>query len=185
MKAESQASSTTIYSRVNVSMVSLKWGDILSTLLPGALALFGVAPYFPLLDGYMKNLDKINVPSGVALLIAATLAGGVLEAFTRITWEPLWLNRKCPIPNILGKIDTKNLDLYERGVQSSYKYATFYANFAWAIVLLFVGRLFTGAALFSMANLILGLVFMLLLDASYVQWTYFVNYLKRVFEKEW
>jgi len=44
MKAESQASSTTIYSRVNVSMVSLKWGDILSTLLPGALALL-VSPH--------------------------------------------------------------------------------------------------------------------------------------------
>ncbi|TMA94396.1 MAG: hypothetical protein E6J74_15445 [Deltaproteobacteria bacterium] len=177
MKAESQASSTTIYSRVNVSMVSLKWGDILSTLLPGALALFGVAPYFPLLDGYMKNLDKIN---------AASLPCRSLPPWNDSLSYPVSVSLvKKQVTNILGKIDTKNLDLYERGVQSSYKYATFYANFAWAIVLLFVGRLFTGAALFSMANLILGLVFMLLLDASYVQWTYFVNYLKRVFEKEW
>jgi hypothetical protein len=183
MGLESQGRSV-VYSRVNISMVSLRWGDVLSTLLPGVLALFAIAPYFPLIDGYIKNIDKIGVAGGVALLIVATLAGGVLEAFTRLTWEKL-LCRWHPSPNVLDKLsDSQNLELYDRGVQNSYKYVTFYANFAWAIALLFARRLFMGATLWSIAALILGVVFILLLAASYVQWTYFVNYLNKAFKKE-
>jgi hypothetical protein len=166
-------------------MVSLKWGDVLSTLLPGGLALFAIAPFFPLLDAYMNALDKISVPSGVALLIAATLIGGVLEAFTRVTWERYFLCRVHPIPSILEKLNAKNLDLYERGVQSSYKYVTFYANFAWAVAMLFFSRILTGATTArSAGSIILAIVFVLLLFSSYVQWTYFATYLKRVFDRE-
>ena len=63
-------------------MVSLKWGDVLSTLLPGSVALFAIARYFPLLHEQMLHLNDIEIGSGLALLIAAALVGGLLEAVT-------------------------------------------------------------------------------------------------------
>ena len=61
--------------RINFSMVSLKWGDFLSTLLPGAVALFAIAPYFPELNNVIQNLDKAGATTGLVLLIAAALVG--------------------------------------------------------------------------------------------------------------
>jgi hypothetical protein len=161
-------------------MVSLKWGDALSTLLPGALTLFAISLWFPLLNEQIRTWDKIG--AGFALLFAAALLGGVLEAFTRVVWERYWLTRRCPSPNVLNLLTTgNNLELYERGVQSSYKYATFYANFAWASAVLLIGRWHGGSKLCSGSSLLLLVVILLLLVASDLQWKYYVSYLNRVF----
>jgi hypothetical protein len=165
-------------------MVSLKWGDFLSTLLPGCVALFAISPYFGRLDAIAKNLDKAGPVTGLVLLIASALVGGVLEAVTRITWEPWWLVRRCKPIDSLSNLTPDNLELYERGVQSSYKHVTFYANFAWATVLLLVSRWQQGGRLFSIGTLILGLGLVVLLRASHVQWTYFVDYQKKLFGKK-
>jgi hypothetical protein len=165
-------------------MVSLKWGDVLSTLLPGTVALFAVAPYFPLLNDRINNLDNIGVAGGFALLIASALAGGFLEAFTRITWERFVLVRLCRPRDILSNLNAENIDLYERGVQGSYKYATFYANFAWATILLLFTRIDHGAAICSVATALLAGMVVILLLASYVQWTYYVNYQTKVFKEK-
>jgi hypothetical protein len=178
------ANQGTVFLRMNVSMVSLKWGDVLSTLLPGTVALFAVAPYFPSLNERIHNLDRIGVAGGFALLIASALAGGFLEALTRLTWERFVLVRLCPPKDILSNLNAENMDLYERGVQGSYKYATFYANFAWATILLLYARLDHGAAICSVpTSLLAGMILMLLL-ASYVQWTYYVNYQTKVFKEK-
>ena len=165
---------------VNVSMVSLKWGDALSTLLPGALALLAISSWLPLLADRLQHIDAIGVGGGFVLLIAAALLGGVLEALTRISWERFLVWRH-PSSDVLSKLDKDNLELYERGVQSSYKYVTFYANSAWATMLLLIGRLHDGITLCSLQIPLLLLVVFILFRASYVQWTYYVNYQKKVF----
>lgn len=165
-------------------MVSLKWGDVLSMLLPGTVALFAVAPYFPSLNDRINNLDKVGIAGGFALLIASALAGGFLEALTRLTWERFVLVRLCRPKDILGNLNAENIDLYERGVQGSYKYATFYANFAWATILLLYSRLDHGAAIYSVASSLLAGMVLILLLASYVQWTYYVNYQTKVFKEK-
>jgi hypothetical protein len=167
--------------RVNVSMISLKWGDFLSTLPPGALALFAVSAFFPALDAKVHNLDQITTVFGLVLLLVSALLGELLGAFTRIFWERFWLVPHCKPPNALARLKEDNLELYERGVQSSYKYVTFYANFAWATFLLLVSRLHTGDKPSSAVIWLLVIAFVVLLRASHVQWTYFVNYLNNVF----
>ena len=167
--------------RITVSMVSLKWGDFLSTLLPGAVALFAISPYFGRLRAIADDLNKAGPVTGLMLLIAAALVGGVLEAFTRITWERWWLMRRCKPTDALMHLTPDNLDLYERGVQSSYKHVTFYANFAWATILLLASHLWQGGSLFSIGTFILMLAIVILLIASHVQWTYYVNYQKKLF----
>jgi hypothetical protein len=164
-------------------MLSLKWGDVLSTLLPGAVALFAVAPFFPTLQRRIDQIDALSTLSGIMLLIGAALAGGVLEAFTRIAWEPFWLMRRCKPSDALSGLTADNLELYERGVQSSYKYATFYANFAWATILLLASHLYRQGDLFSIGSALLTLAIGILLTASHIQWKYFVNYQKKVFNK--
>ena len=172
-----------ISSKVDVSMVPLKWGDVLSTLLPGAVALFAVAPCFPVLSDWFNKIDKAGLVVGMMLLIAAALAGGVLEAITRIFWEKWWLTKKCPSPDALSNLNKDNLDLYERGVQSSYKWVTFYANFAWATTLLLVSHLIYSPNRFSFGTVILAISIAVLLRASHVQWTYYVNYLNKIFAR--
>jgi hypothetical protein len=73
------------------------------------------------------------------------------------------------------------LELYERGVEQNYKYVTFYANFAWAVILLIISRLHSGDRPCSAIMWLLVIVAVVLLRISHVQWTYFVNYLKKVF----
>jgi len=162
-------------------MLSLKWGDVLSMLLPGAVALFALRAWIPALNDQVKDIQKVGVAESFALLIAAALLGGVLEAFTRVTWERYWLVKRCPSPNILDKLNNTNLELYERGVQSSYKWTTFYANLSWASVALLVSLWHRGSAIFSLSTLVILAVIILLLRASHVQWTYYVNYQTKVF----
>ena len=167
------------YTTTTISMVSLKWGDVLSTLLPGAVALVAIAPFFPLLHEQILNPSGLGLGAGVALLMASALAGGVSsKRSTRVTWERWWLTRRCPLRDgALGKLKTPHdLALYERGVQGSYKYVTFYANFAWASALLLVSRLTQGVSILAISTWVLALSVAILLYASHVQWIYYVNY---------
>jgi hypothetical protein len=163
----------------DLSMVPLKWGDVLSTLLPGALALFSLSAWLPSLRDRIRCLEHVGIAEGVALLIAAALVGGLLEAWTRTTWERFLVWRRHP-EDVLTKLNATNIELYERGVQSSYKYVTFYANFAWATILLLVSRLHSGHRAYSLTTVGLLAVIAVLLRASYVQWTYYVNYQTKV-----
>jgi hypothetical protein len=167
--------------RVNVSMISLKWGDFLSMLLPGTVALFALSSWIPTLNDQMKHFQNVGAAEGFALLIAAALLGGVLEAITRVTWEKYWLVKRCPLPRILSRLTSGNLELYERGVQGSYKWATFYANLSWATIVLLVGLWHGGSSICSLSTSVLVALTALLLRASHVQWTYYVNYQTEVF----
>ena len=73
-------------------------------------------------------------------------------------------------------------ELYERGVQSSYKWVTFHANMAWALTFVLISRLHVGPARWSVVTVGLCLAIIVLLRASHVQWTYYVNYQNKIFE---
>ena len=167
-------------------MVPLKWGDALSLILPGAIAVIGLQAYVPPLKTWVEAIPTAGsaLLVGGALLMAAAVAGGILEAFTRIGWERYCLVKLCPSPPGILEALNQNpalLDLYERGVQSSYKFVTAHANTAWALLTALMGRIDRGAPICSTTNALILSTVVLLLVASYVQWTYFVSYQKRVF----
>ena len=166
--------------RSTFSMVSLKWGDVLSILPPGALVIFALSQHVDLLGTQIRTLENITLATGFSLLIFSVLAGGVLEAITRIAWEQWLTSRRTTEVDVLKMLTPDNIVLYERGVQSSYKYVTFYANFSWAVLILMASLLikFPGA----WWSAFLFIIFGILLRASYVQWTYFVNYQDKVFK---
>ncbi len=166
-------------------MVSLKWGDVLSILLPGVVALFAISPYFPTLHEKILKIDQATATFGVVLLIGAAIVGGVIGAITRILWEPLWLVRCCKVPRgVMQNVKSENRELYERLVENSYKYVTFYANLAWATVILLFTRMQQGVGLCSGSALILALAIVILIRASHVQWTYYVKYMNNFYGEE-
>ena len=59
-------------------MVPLKWGDALSTILPGAIALVGLRAFIPTIDDWLKQLtvSGSSLLVGGALLVAAAVVGG-------------------------------------------------------------------------------------------------------------
>jgi hypothetical protein len=173
------------FTKVDVSMISLKWGDFLSMLLPGVVALFSLKYWIPALREEASHLEKVTAFEGAACLIAAALLGGVLEALTRVTWEKYWLVKRCKPPAMWHKLkDPLSLSLYENGVQGSYKYATFYSNFGFAAIFLLVSRCHAGVRLYSFTTVALLSLIGLLFWASDVQWGYFVKYQKAVFGED-
>lgn len=170
-----------VVSRVNISMVSLKWGDVLSAVLPGAVATFAVAPWFPPFWALIADINNTEWTTGVAFLFAAAIVGGIIEGITRITWEK-WISGRCPLPKgILANLTPVNLPLYERSVDSSYKYVTFYANLAWAVLLMAITYMVKSPNAGFWSGVVLAAIITVLLRASFVQWTYFVNYQTQVF----
>ncbi len=57
-------------------MVSVKWGDVLSMLLPGSLALFAVSLFFGTPDWTIRAIGNLGPTSGVVVLIAAAQGRG-------------------------------------------------------------------------------------------------------------
>jgi multisubunit Na+/H+ antiporter MnhG subunit len=170
-------------SKVEVSMVSLKWGDVLSLLLPGVVALFAISPYFPALYERVLKIDQASSTFGVVLLVGAAIAGGVLGAFTRIVWEPFWLMRRHRVPPEVMKRVKENKDLYERLVENSYKYVTFYANLAWATIILCATRIQQGMSWHGGGTVILVLTIIILVIASHVQWSYYVKSMNQFYSE--
>ena len=159
-------------------------------LLPGAIALLGLQAYIPIVGTWVDSISDTGNSNtlllGGALLMSAAFAGGVLEAFTRIGWERLFLLKSCPAPR--GVLEALNenprlVELYERGVQGSYKWVTAHANTAWALLLVAAGRVAEGEAIWSNTHGLIISTVVVLLIASYLQWTYFVNYQRLVFLK--
>jgi len=51
--------------RVDVSMVPLKWSTVISTLLPGALALFAVSGFIKPLNDRVEKFENIGTILGI------------------------------------------------------------------------------------------------------------------------
>ena len=88
--------------------------------------------------------------------------------------KPLAVLRKYP----------DRLELYERGVQVPYKWATFYLNMATAVSLVLASRLHIGPDRLSIANVAILLAVGALVRAAFVQWKIYVNYFNTVFSQE-
>lgn len=195
-------SPTTVCTRATVTykMVSLRWGDAMAVILPGSVALLALAPLSPALIGLLEALPDVSFTVGFVLLIAAALAGGVLEALTRIVVERLYIHgvkipaRSVSLPNgnkipprdveVLERITlpkyrvtAENLPIYDRGVQASYKYFSFYSNAALATLFLLLSR---WAEASWPQNVMLWAVMVVLFRAAYVQLGYYARSLSKL-----
>ena len=120
-----------------------------------------------------------------ALLVAATAIGGMLEAITRVLWVHLFNKHRTvsvDALSLLGK-HPELLDLYDRGVQVTYKWTTFYTNMGTAVLLVFLSRLHLGPDRIVLVNAGLVVMTAVLFRAAWVQWTIYANYVEKVFAR--
>lgn len=181
MSSTNAVTTTTI--RTNMSALSLKWGDALSMVLPGMVALLAVGPYTPTLNSWLLGLPEAGLGVVAALVVAATAIGGILEAITRVLWVHIFNIRRTVGVDalaLLGK-NPELLDLYERGVQVTYKWTTFYTNMGTAVLLVSLSRFHHGPDRLTFVNVALLTVTVVLFRAAWVQWTIHVNYIEKVF----
>jgi hypothetical protein len=144
-----------------------------------------IAILVPKLFPFGQGVHFVSFPNEVTSNLGAAIAGGVIGAVTRILWEPLWLVRRCKVPrDVMQNVTSENKDLYERLVENSYKYVTFYANLAWATAILLFTRIQQGVRLCSGSTLILALAIIILIRASHVQWTYYVKYMNNFYGED-
>ena len=71
---------------------------------PGALVIFALSQHVDLLGTQIRTLENITLATGFSLLIFSVLAGGVLEAITRIAWEQ-WLTSRRTTEGILNLVE--------------------------------------------------------------------------------
>lgn len=169
--------------RLNMSALSLKWGDALSMVLPGLVALLAVGPYVPTLNSWLSNLAEAKLGVLAALAVSAMAAGGMLEAITRVLWAELFNKfRRVRVDalSVLGE-NHDYLDLYERGVQVAYKWTTFYTNMGTAMAMVLMSRLHQGPEIFSVINVLISAMTGILFRAAWVQWRIYANYVEKVF----
>lgn len=141
-------------------MVTLTWSDALAILLPGVVVVVGLgrAHFNPWLADLVKDPANISAQAAVAIAVASTLAGGLLDGLRRVLFDfapgklPVvraWLTRTDPPPEpkadsepggLYGFVTPENLELFQFLVQQSYKYYTFYGNLLLSLAILFVAR---------------------------------------------
>lgn len=155
-------------------MVTLAWGDLLSLVLPGAVALLGVQRLYPAFN-LLENPNAITVSGGFFLLFAATLAGAVLEGMRRVLFDELLRKRASTKgSNLYAYITPANQALFEMLVQSSYKYQTFYGNLCCALYFVLTMRHVVAPFVpFDRIDLVMAIAAVVALKASFVQGRYF------------
>jgi len=123
-------------------MVSITLGNALSLVLPGILVILAFGHFDVTVESLLKSPANLTAVESGVLVAMAGLAGGVIDALRRVTLDQL-LPRTSE--SIYGYLTVENLPLFEAGVENSYKYYTFYANLAFAALILLLVRLTTGA----------------------------------------
>lgn len=151
----------------------MRYGDFLSTFVPGAVLTLAVIP---------KGYESIAAVSALVLIPVAFLVGGILEAITRLVWEPLVLLRWKRIEPTDSQAlrDAGVLRVHERNVEKSYKWACFYANGGFSLLLICAAGLLQRSGLTALeAGSLVGTA-CVLLSASIKQWGYFATVHNRI-----
>jgi hypothetical protein len=138
----------------------------------------------------LANPTMLNAAGAVWLLAIAIVSGGVVDAIRRTVVDRLIVRLK-PIEPWQNYLTPQNRELFaEEGVQNSYKYYEFYANFALSIVALLALRRFGGPLQLwpvfkrpthlppvELLDVLLAGTLLALCGAAWTQWGYFVDFI--------
>ena len=163
--------------------MKLSWGDFIALVLPGAVVLLSLQQFIPTINKLLQDPNAIKVPGGLFLLAAAALAGGILEAIRRVVIDELLVNRLRsfrPVPNDAERsmfyyLTSQTITVFNNAVDSSYKYYSFYANLALALLLTVLARWVTKPRWF---DLVLIAAAAGLFGAAFIQYRYFKTFVR-------
>lgn len=104
------------------------FGLVIAYLLPGFVALIGVAPFAPLVAGWLQAGQDTSVGAPIYAVLAATAAGMVVSCFRWLVVDRIHALTGLGSPAFNARALEERPAAFSTLVESHYRYYQFYAN---------------------------------------------------------
>lgn len=117
-----------------MDILSRQFGLVIAYLLPGFIALIGVAPFVPMIAGWLKADQSGGFGAPVYALLAATAAGMVVSCFRWFLVDQILVMTGLERPAFNARALDQNASALNYLIENHYRYFQFYANTLVAII---------------------------------------------------
>jgi hypothetical protein len=111
-----------------MDILNRQFGLIIAYLLPGFIALAGIAPLVPTVAGWLRAGQTANLGAPIYALLAATAAGMIVSCFRWLIVDRIHLLAGVPGPVFNAQALEEQPGAFNYLVESHYRYYQFYAN---------------------------------------------------------
>jgi hypothetical protein len=111
-----------------MDILNRQFGLIIAYLLPGFVALAGIAPLVPTVAGWLHVDQSVSLGAPVYAILAATAAGMVVSCFRWLLLDPIYALTGVPSPIFNAQALEERPTAFSYLVESHYRYFQFYAN---------------------------------------------------------
>jgi len=117
-----------------MDILSRQFGLVIAYLLPGFIALIGVAPFVPMIAGWLRADQSGGFGAPVYALLAATAAGMIVSCFRWVLVDQVLLMTGMERPTFNARALEQNPSAFNYLIENHYRYFQFYANTLVAVV---------------------------------------------------
>jgi hypothetical protein len=117
-----------------MEILTKQFGLLIAYLLPGFVALGGIAPLVPTVAGWLKADQTASFGAPLYALLAATAAGMTVSCFRWLTVDQLHVFFGVPPPNFNARALEERPAAFQYLVENHYRFYQFYANTLIAVV---------------------------------------------------
>lgn len=118
--------------------LSRQFGLIIAYLLPGFIALAGIAPLVPSVAEWLHADQTASFGAPVYAVLAATAAGMIVSCFRWIIVDTIHAMTGVPGPTFNARALEQNPAAFHYVVESHYRYYQFYSNTLIAVIWAYV-----------------------------------------------
>lgn len=117
-----------------MDILSRQFGLVIAYLLPGFIALIGVAPFVPMIAGWLRADQSGGFGAPVYALLAATAAGMVVSCFRWFLVDQILVLTGLERPRFNARALEQNPSAFNYLIENHYRYFQFYANSLVAVI---------------------------------------------------
>jgi len=117
-----------------MDILSRQFGLVIAYLLPGFIALIGVAPFVPMIAGWLRADQSGSFGAPVYALLAATAAGMVVSCFRWFLVDQVLVLTGLERPRFNAQALEQNPSAFNYLIENHYRYFQFYANTLVAVI---------------------------------------------------
>jgi hypothetical protein len=117
-----------------MDILNRQFGLVIAYLLPGFIALMGIAPFAPIVAGWLHTNQTASFGAPIYAILAATTAGMVVSCFRWFLIDPIHTWTGVAKPPFNAEALEENPGAFNYLVESHYRYYQFYANTLIAVI---------------------------------------------------
>jgi len=117
-----------------MDILSRQFGLVIAYLLPGFIALIGVAPFVPMIAGWLRADQSGGFGAPVYALLAATAAGMVVSCFRWFLVDQVLVLTGLERPRFNAQALEQNPSAFNYLIENHYRYFQFYSNTLVAVI---------------------------------------------------